>query len=115
MAELTVETISRSGLNPSLVAADSGGDTAQQDGDAVFLYVNNADSAGKQVTVTAKNTAKQVPGWGELSASDAVASVPAGEFRLIGPFPRAPYTGTLEISYDDVTSVTVAAIKLPRE
>lgn len=114
MAELTVQDIDRSGLDVSLTAAEAGGDTFTQAAPDVFLYVDNGDASSKQVTVTAENSSKEVPNWGELSASDAVVSIPAGEFRLIGPFPLGPYTGTPAITYDDVTSVTVGAVRLPR-
>lgn len=114
MATLTVQDISTSGLNPSLVAADAAGDTFTQAVDDVFLYVDNASASAKQVTVTAENTDKEVSGWGTLKATDIVVSVPAGEARFIGPFPRGPYSLTPQISYDAVTSLTVGAIRLPK-
>lgn len=116
MATLSLQSITTSGLNPSLVAADAGGDTFDQTSarDQVFLYVNNGGAGAIQVTVTAANTSKEVPNWGSLTASDAVVSVPIGEFRLIGPFPTGPYTTTPDITYDDVSSVTVGAIRLPK-
>lgn len=116
MAELSVQDISRSGLNPTLGSAASGGDTVDQGtSQEVFLYVDNQDASSKEVTVTAENTDKEVPGWGTLSISDVVVSVPAGETRFIGPFPRNPFTTTLSISYDAVTSLNIAAVRLPRE
>lgn len=114
MAELTVEQITTDGLDPTLVAAEAGGDTFSQPNADVFLYVNNADTASKQVTVTAETTEKEVSNWGTLSASDVVVSVPGGEFRLIGPFPRGPYTTNPAITYDDVTDLTIGAIQLPK-
>lgn len=114
MAELTVQDITSSGLNPSLSAAEAGGDTFTQVEPDVFLYADNADASAKQITVTAENTAKTVSDWGTLTATDIVVSVPAGESRFIGPFPRGPYSLTPAITYDDVTSLTVAAVRLPR-
>lgn len=112
MANLTVQDISRTGLNPTLSAATAGGDEFTQTNPNVFLYVKNDDASAKQVTVTAANTSKEVANWGELSASNSVTSVPAGEFRLIGPFPLGPFEKYPQISYDAVTSLTIGAIRL---
>lgn len=116
MATLTVQDITSAGLNPSLVAADVAGDTFDQTSsrERVFLYVDNGDASSMTVTVTAENTSKEVSNWGSLTASDVSVAVPAGEFRLIGPFPSGPYTDTPAITYSSVTSVTVGAIRLPK-
>lgn len=116
MAELTVQDIARTGLNVSMSNADAAGDTFHQTPDGnVFIQVENGAAASRTVTVTAENTSKSVPGWGDLTASDVSVAIPAGESRLIGPFPQGPYTADPTITYDDETSVTVAAIRLPKE
>lgn len=116
MAELTLQDITRDGLDPDMESASADGDTFPQSADGrVFLLVKNDGSSSREITVNAENDEKQVAGWGTLTASDAVVSVPGGEQRLIGPFPAGPYTQTPDVSYDDETDVTVAAIRLPKE
>lgn len=117
MATLTVQNIARTGLNPLLAAAAAGGDQFANPSDQrTFLWVDNADASAKQVTIAAQDTSVNVPGYGTLTVSDIVVSVPAGEARLIGPIPQAynNASGMVSVAYDDDTSVTVGAIYLPK-
>lgn len=115
MATLSIQDITDAGLDVTLSAADAGGDTFNQGARSdVFLYVDNGAASSVTVTVTAANTSKEVPNWGEMTVSDVSVAVPAGEFRLIGPFPLGPFTSTPDVSYSSATSVTVAAVRLPR-
>lgn len=118
MTELTINKVSRAGVNPDglAVAAAAGGDNfVQAPKSNVFLYVANGGASSIDVTVSAVNTTKQVPNYGNLSASDAVVSVPAGEHRLIGPFPFGVFESDVQVSYSDVSSVTVAALRFPSD
>lgn len=114
MATLTVEKITESGLAPTYIAADAGGDTFPNppSGQGVFLHVKNGDASSHTVTVTPANASNDFPGWGEMTKAPIVVAVPAGEDRFIGPFPYTPYQANPAITYDDVTSVTVAAIRV---
>lgn len=117
MADLTIQKIVEAGLNPTLGAASGGGDAILNLAGDVFLYVKNADATAKQITVTAQKTSKDVESYGSMTKANAVVSVPAGEIRLIGPFPRAAFNDAankVQITYDAVTSLTVAAIQLPK-
>lgn len=110
MAELTVQEMDRNGLTPSYDSADAGGDTFTWARYA-FLHVKNDDDASHDVTIAEQHDSAPA-GYEE---ADLVVSVPAGEERMIGPLDRQAYQnddGDVEVSYDDVTSVTVAAIKL---
>lgn len=110
MANLTVQSVSRAGLNPSFGAAAGGGDTFLPS-DETFLYVKNA--SGVSVTVTVVTPGSVIP---DVAIADVAVAVPAGQDRVIGPFPAQffadPTDGLADITYSAVTSVTVAAIQL---
>ena len=109
MADLAVQAVSLSGLNPSFVAAAAGGDAFLNAG-REFLHVKNG--GGSEVTVTVDS---QVP-CNQGYDHNAVVAVPAGQERLIGPFPKARFdyaNQKVQVAYSDVTSVTVAAVRLP--
>lgn len=108
MASLTVQQIALTGLEPSLVAADSGGDEFTA-GPSTFLRVDNADASPHTATVDSTEDCDQ--GFDH----DVAVAVPAGETRLIGPLSRRRFgdgSGNVQVTYDAVTSVTVAAISL---
>lgn len=114
MATLTVESIVEAGLNATDNAAAGGGDAIPNSG-AEVLHVKNGGGASITVTVTAQQTAQQVPGFGAMTKADAAVAVPAGEERFIGPFPKGAFNdsgGLAQITYSGVTSVTVAALKV---
>jgi hypothetical protein len=108
MATLTVQSITRSGLKPSYVVASGTGDQFSNAGKA-FLHVKNADTVAHTVTV-ASQVAQPPPG---TAAADIAVTVPAGEDRMIGPFPPNAFNDAdkfVQATYDAVTGVTVAAI-----
>jgi len=113
---LTLQTIVRTGLNPSLVAAASGdGNVFDNSSRRVYLWVDNQDASPTTVSVDTPNA---VDG---LAIPSKDISVPAGEARLIGPFPamyeQYDADNTIEqavkVTYSSVTSLTVGAIYLP--
>lgn len=109
MAVLTVQTITRAGLEETLAAAAAGGDSFPNDG-RVFLYARNGDVSDKTVTIATQKTVD-----GKAVADDAIV-VTAAEERMIGPFPPGLYNdsnGRVQVTYSAETSVTVAAIRLP--
>lgn len=111
MATLTVQNIVRAGLEVSYASAAGGGDVAANDGQ-VFLHIINADAGSHTVTVTSVATA--TPG---LAQADVAVAVGASEERMIGPFPAGAFnnaSGQIAITYDDVTSVTIAAVKFDK-
>jgi hypothetical protein len=106
MAKLAVQQVSLTGIEPTFVAADSLGDSFTNHGRTIF-HVKNGDAAAKSVTITSNPC-----NYGEIH--DVVVSVPAGEERQIGAFNERRFNDDnyeVNVSYDSVTSVTVAAIK----
>lgn len=109
MATLSVQNISRSGMTLSTGAAAGGGDEFPNDG-RTFIYVNNG--GGGSITVT---TVTQQTVDGKAVADDSI-SVPNAQARYIGPFPPSIYNDVndrVQVTYSGVTSVTVAAVRLP--
>lgn len=107
MAALTVQTIGVSGLVPTYAAAAAGGDTFANDGRTMFHF-KNADTVTHTATINSLATCNF--GFDH----DAVVAVTASEDeRMIGPFPINRFGANVSVTYDAVTSVTVAAIKLP--
>lgn len=106
-ASLSVQKIARSGLEPSYTAAEVDGNSFANPGlEQRILHVKNGATA---VVVTCK-TPRQVDG---LDVAELAVTVPAGEERMIGPFPTKTFTqgdGTVHVDYDDVSNVTVAVL-----
>lgn len=109
MADLTVQDIDRAaGLAVATVAAAAGGDTFDNNG-RTFLVVNNGGAGVITVTVDSVTPCSYGSDHNEPSA----ASVAAGAERLFGPFPTTRFGASTAVSYSAVTSVTVAAVRLP--
>ena len=107
MATLTVQTISRTGLEPTYGSAAAGGDEFANSGDE-FIHIKNGDASSHTLTI---ETPATVDG---LAVADRTVSIPAGEERMVGPFQAATYNdsgGLVQLTYDGVTSVTIAIIK----
>lgn len=111
MAALTVVTLTRAGvLTSGGAAASAGGDTFPNDGNTFITVVNGGGSA---CTVTLPIT-QLVDGQTPTAKTVVVAN---GTTVQIGPFPQAIYndaTGSVALSYSQVSSVTVKAISVPR-
>jgi hypothetical protein len=79
----------------------------------MFIHVWNGNGGSINVTVTTPGTVDS------LAISDLVVAVASGEDQIIGPFPPATYnedpgtTDTIEVTFSDVTSITIAALVLP--
>lgn len=103
---LTVQEITRDGINPAMTAANEDGHLIANDGKKTFFYVYNGNGSSITVTFATPNTVDT------LAIADRQVTVPAGEYRMIGPFPTAYYGTTLTVSFSAVTSVTCGAFKL---
>lgn len=113
MATLSVQDITESGLAATYDSADSGGDDFQNDSsERIFLHVKNGDTSSHTVTVSAEDSSLDVPGYGPVTKSDVSVSVSASGEKFIGPFPRFAFGNTPAITYDAVTSVTLAVLKV---
>lgn len=120
MATLTVTKLDDSaGVNPEtgFAAASVGGDVMPNgEGDA-FVIVKNDGGGSINVTATIQSGSRTIEGFGTLTKSSLVVAVPAGERRVLGPFPRGAWnnsSGQVALSYSGVTSVTVRAFRAPR-
>jgi hypothetical protein len=108
MAAITQTEITRAGINPEGVdqaaaVADYFANSGKQ-----MLYAKNGDASSKTITIATQQT---VDG---LAVEDLTVTIPAGETRLIGPFPPSVYNdgdGRVQLSYSAVTSVMVAVLK----
>lgn len=110
MASLATNTVPLTGLqlDALLAAASAGGDTTQT-GAGVFLAVKNADAAPHTVTLATPATVD-----GDLPVADRTVTVAAGkiEFIPLTATYRDPATGRAALTYDAVTSVSVAVIRV---
>lgn len=109
MAELTVQNISITGLEATFASAAGGGDTFKNDG-RTFFEVNNGSGGDITLTFTTPGTVQGV------AIADPTVVVTAGERRHIGPFDPSIFnnsSGLVAVGYSGVTSLTVAAIRLP--
>lgn len=108
MATLTVQKITRSGVQPSFASAAGGGDQFLNSGTEYLEIVNGSGGA---ITVTADI----VQSVDSVDPGGKAISVPAGETRKFGPFPKALYNdsnGMVQITYSGVTSLTVGVFQL---
>ena len=113
MAVLTVQDISRTGLNPPLAAAAAGGDAFPNAGRA-FLRVKNAHATvARTVTVASQLPVGALPQG--AAKTDLAVSVPALQERLIGPLDPAAFNGSngrVVVTYSTEADVTVGAFAL---
>ncbi|UNZ20626.1 hypothetical protein [Streptomyces sp. 891-h] len=109
MAALTTNVVPLAGLRTDnlFTAAAAGGDNCAT-GAGVLLLVKNGDAASHTVTLATPQTFD-----GDLALEDRAVAVAAGQDAAIPVTDRYrdPSTGRCSITYDAVTSVTVAVIR----
>ena len=81
MATLTIQSVTRAGLEATYAAASVSGDKFRPS-DRTFLHVKNG--SGGELDVTIATPREAFPG---AAIADITVAVTAGEERLIGPFP----------------------------
>lgn len=118
MSELTVQELSSSGVNPTMSAAASGGDSFVNDDRTILYAVNSDGSNDHTITVTAQRTSFELrnQGFGSVSFSDLTITVPMGDDIWVA-IPPAPYNdgnGKAQLTYAIAGSITVAAVKRPQ-
>lgn len=118
MAQLSIQEISESPLEPTMSTADtSNGDKFKNYEENVFILVENTDDTNAAVvTVTAQDTSENIPGFGSMSKSSITVNLATGEKNLVGPFPRKAFNDSSEdvslaYSGDGASSVKVAVLK----
>jgi hypothetical protein len=109
MAALSNQSVKRAGLKPAYASAAGGGDTFEP-GENVYLHAKNGSGGAITVTIV---TPRKVIG---ADIADIAVAIPAGEEKLIGPFPAQhfadPTTGLASVTYSGVTSLTIGAFEL---
>lgn len=106
MATLAAQTISRTGIVPTRNAAAGGGDKFLNTG-TEFVAIVNGDVGSRTITIPIPATVD-----GKAVASRTVTIAPGVE-KIIGPFPPGYYndaSGYVNLTYDAVTSLTVAVL-----
>jgi hypothetical protein len=108
MAALTTTVVGLDGATVAYAAAAGGGDTCQT-GAGVVLMVRNGDSSSHTVTLVTPGTVNG------LAIADRPITVEAGEVQAIpvANSYRDSSTGRASITYDGVTSLDVAVIRVP--
>ena len=108
MANLAIQKVTLTGLEPMYVAAAVGGDTFTNNGKVTF-NVKNGDIA--PVTITINSATACNYGFDHNIA----IVVPAGGAVTVGPFQQGRFNnpannGLVDVTYSGVTLLTVAAI-----
>lgn len=110
MAALTIQEFDKdTSLTPSFAAAAAGGDTFLNDG-RTFLYIKNGSGGAIIATIDSLVNCNQG------TDHNITVTIPAGSEEIVGPFtPASRFNGDdnfSSITYDGVTSLTIAAIKM---
>jgi hypothetical protein len=119
LAQLTLNPHALAGLTPTFVAATAGGDAFSDAGDErTYFRVKNGGASTITVTIAPVSpTSIKVAGATPQAVSlpSYSVSVAAAADTTIGPFPSAyrDANSNVNVTYSAVTSVTVAAIRMP--
>lgn len=115
---ITPQNIVMTGLTPAYAAANADGSKIPCDSsERLFLQLKNTNGSTRTVTIDLPDTAGNIPGYGAVTLADAAIVIPitSGD-KMIGPIPPRyiDSTGFVNISFDAVTDLTIAAFKLAR-
>lgn len=114
--EITVQDVNKTGLSPTYAAADATNAMMFKNDGHTILHVKNGGAGAVSVTVVSIEDPYDRLG-------DVVVSVPAAGERVIGVFkgflfnqkPGSANAGKIHVDFDIATTVTVAALKIPKE
>ena len=112
MATLVAQKITQAGLKPVYSAAAAAGDLLTNTG-IQYFHVKNGSGLSVTASVVPVITIVIDPLLGSLVKETATLILAAGEEGFLGPFEVDAFnsaTGTLEINYTAVASVTIAAL-----
>lgn len=118
MATLSRQTLGEDGLTATYSAAAGGGDQADNSDGKTFLHIKNGGGGSVTVTVAEQvsGTTVEDPSLGKLTKASATKVIGAGAEAFFGPFKKLGFNdtnGMIQITYTGVTSLTIAALKLP--
>lgn len=107
MATLTTQVIGQAGTAITFANATAGGDACATGSD-VKLLIKNGDASSHTVTLVTPGTVD-----GDLAIADRAVTVAAGATVGVPVTDRYkdPNTGLASLTYDAVTSMTVAVIR----
>jgi hypothetical protein len=113
---LALTDLARTGINPvGTLPTVTDGDKFNNTGKEFLAVVNASLSLATVVTVDAFPTNPQSSPPDGLTVTDRTVSIPAGESRMIGPFPPSIYSdvnGYAHVKCAPVTDVTIKALRL---
>lgn len=111
--DVPVLAVIRSGIAFTTVAADVAGNEFTNDGKTIFIVVNSSGAACVATFVSQVATADADPGTAPADQVVTTTGTPA-QTKFIGPFEPPGFSdtgGKVQVTYSDVGSVTVSAIK----
>lgn len=119
MATLTVQSIDKDGITPTLATptASTGDQAVVADDGRHFILVNNNSAGSINVTVSKQRaTAPQAGVGADVAVADIVHAVGAGLVGLIPVLPAYIRTndGVVQFTCSAVSDVLAGVIKLPR-
>lgn len=109
---LAPQVISRDGLEPAYTTPNADGHYIANSG-RMWIHFLNGSGSDCEVTIATPGTVDS------LAIAEKVVDVPAGEQRLIGPFPPKFYneeegvTDRITVTFESPTTNTMAALILP--
>ena len=106
MAALSVVTNALTGVDIAAASAAVGGDTFTNDGTTRAILING--SGGAIVTTFVTSGTEAITG---LAIADLTVSTGGTSTKIAGPFPVAQFGSTVSITYDGVSSFTIALVK----
>lgn len=112
MATLTVQEVDLDGINShTFASADGGGDVFDNASGKVLLHFQHVGGGTDPHVITVDSQRQCDQGFDH----DVTINIDFGEDVLAGPFDKLRFndaTGSVQISYDGVTDLEVAALKL---
>lgn len=113
MATLTIQTINDAGSIPTFSAASETGDQYLNTGKQFLAIKNGGGESACIVTITAQVTSLDLTLYGEVTKASTILSIEAGTTGFIGGLYTPIFndtSGYAQITYNQVESVTIAAI-----
>jgi len=111
-ANFSVQQMTITGITPTFNAANGGGDTFPNDG-KTYVHVKNGSGGSLTITFDAVSGFNDAA-YGPITFTDTAVAIPAGEERIVGPFPPARFnntSGRVAMTYSGVTSLTVGVFR----
>lgn len=107
MATIAIQTVLKTGINPTYDSAAGGGDQFANDGKTMYMLVNG--SGGIIVATFVTQATKD-----GLAVADRDVNVPATDSAWVADLDPNVYNdtdGNVQVTYDGVASLTVAAVR----